>query len=106
MRMFAVFAAVLFSAGIACAQNYPSRPVKVIVPWPPGQATDIVTRIVAEKLQEAFGQPFVIDNKSGASGTIGISLPSTARRTATRCLPRPAARSRSCPSYKSSPTIP
>ena len=69
--MFMVFAASLFSAGIACAQNYPSRPVKVIVPWPPGQATDIVTRIVAEKLQEALGQPFVIDNKSGASGTIG-----------------------------------
>jgi len=58
-------------AGVAGAQSYPSRPVKVIVPWPPGQATDIAARVVAQKLQEAFGQPFVIDNKPGAGGSIG-----------------------------------
>jgi len=67
----AILIASLLCAGIAPAQNYPARPVKVIVPWPPGQAADIVTRIVAEKLQEALGQPFVIDNKPGAAGTIG-----------------------------------
>ena len=67
----AILIALLLCAGIAHAQNYPARPVKVIVPWPPGQAADIVTRIVAEKLQEALGQPFVIDNKPGAAGTIG-----------------------------------
>ncbi|MSP96136.1 MAG: tripartite tricarboxylate transporter substrate binding protein [Betaproteobacteria bacterium] len=71
MRIIAVLAASLLSVGIVHAQTYPSRPVKMIVPWPPGQATDIVTRMVGEKLQEAFGQPFVIDNKPGASGTIG-----------------------------------
>ena len=67
----AILVASLLCAGLAHAQNYPARSVKVIVPWPPGQATDIVTRIVAEKLQEALGQPFVIDNKPGAAGTIG-----------------------------------
>lgn len=53
------------------AQGYPNRPVKVIVPWPPGQATDLAARIVAQKLQEALGQPFVVENKPGAGGSIG-----------------------------------
>src|SRR5919199_5086039 len=55
----------------AFAQGYPNRSVRVIVPWPPGQATDIAARVVAQKLQDAFGQPFVIDNKPGAGGAIG-----------------------------------
>ena len=55
----------------ALAQPYPNRPVKVIVPWTPGQATDIAARVVAAKLQDALGQPFVIDNKPGAGGAIG-----------------------------------
>ena len=53
------------------AQSYPNRAVKVIVPWPPGQATDLAARIVALKLQEQLGQPFVIENKPGAGGAIG-----------------------------------
>jgi tripartite-type tricarboxylate transporter receptor subunit TctC len=57
--------------GSAFAQGYPNRPVRVIVPWPPGQATDISARIVAQKLQEQLGQPFVMDNKPGAGGSIG-----------------------------------
>jgi tripartite-type tricarboxylate transporter receptor subunit TctC len=57
--------------GTAFAQGYPNRSVKVIVPWPPGQATDIAARVVAQKLQDALGQPFVIDNKPGAGGAIG-----------------------------------
>ena len=55
----------------ALAQPYPNHPVKVIVPWTPGQATDIAARVVAQKLQDALGQPFVIDNKPGAGGSIG-----------------------------------
>src|SRR5258707_7997389 len=57
--------------GSAFAQGYPNHAVKVIVPWPTGQATDIAARVVAAKLQEALGQPFVIENKPGAGGAIG-----------------------------------
>ena len=59
-------------ASIAFAQStYPNRTVKVIVPWPPGQATDLSARLVADKLSQAFGQAFVIENKPGAGGQIG-----------------------------------
>jgi tripartite-type tricarboxylate transporter receptor subunit TctC len=72
-RVLSLLASLAF-AGAALAQSYPSRPVKVIVPWPPGQATDIAARVVAEKLQSALGQPFVIDNRPGAGGAIGSDV--------------------------------
>jgi tripartite-type tricarboxylate transporter receptor subunit TctC len=71
MRATAAILASLFVLGSALAQGYPSRPVRVIVPWPPGQATDIAARVVAEKLQQQLGQPFVADNRPGAGGSIG-----------------------------------
>src|ERR671931_263829 len=74
MKRFAVLAAALLFAGAAFAQSYPSRPVKVVVPWPPGQATDIAARVVAQKLQDALGQAFVIENKPGAGGAIGSEI--------------------------------
>jgi len=74
MRKLTLFLAALSLAGAALAQSYPSRPVKVIVPWPPGQATDIAARVVADKLQQSLGQPFVIDNRAGAGGSIGTDL--------------------------------
>jgi tripartite-type tricarboxylate transporter receptor subunit TctC len=58
----------------AWAQSYPNRAVKIVVPWPPGQATDIAARVVAEKLQQALNQPFVIDNRPGAGGSIGTDI--------------------------------
>src|SRR5678810_270239 len=74
MKTIAAFLAGLAFAGAAWAQAYPTRPVRVVVPWPPGQATDIAARVVAQKLQESLGQPFVIDNKPGAGGSIGTDL--------------------------------
>lgn len=68
-RLIAIAALVCASA--ASAQQYPNRAVRVIVPWPPGQATDIAARVVAQKLQETLGQPFVADNRPGAGGAIG-----------------------------------
>jgi tripartite-type tricarboxylate transporter receptor subunit TctC len=58
----------------ATAQNYPVKPVRVIIPWPPGGSNDIVGRIVAQKLAESMGQQFVIDNRGGAAGTIGSDV--------------------------------
>jgi tripartite-type tricarboxylate transporter receptor subunit TctC len=74
MRKLFAFIGALAFATAASAQNYPNRPVKVVVPWPPGQATDIAARLVAQKLQESLGQPFVVDNRSGAGGSLGSEV--------------------------------
>lgn len=63
--------ALLVLSCAAQAQPWPSKPVRVVIPWPPGQATDIATRLVGQRLQEVLGQPFVMDNKPGAGGAIG-----------------------------------
>ena len=59
------------------AQAYPSRPIKIIVPYPPGGATDIVARLVGERLGSALGQTAIVDNRSGASGKIGMQAAKT-----------------------------
>ena len=58
----------------AAAQAYPAKPVRVVIPWPPGGSNDVVGRIVAQKLAEALGQQFVIDNRPGAAGSIGSDV--------------------------------
>lgn len=62
-----------FSVSVA-AQTYPAKPVRVVIPWPTGGANDVVGRIVFQKLSEQLGQQFVIDNRGGASGTIGADF--------------------------------
>jgi tripartite-type tricarboxylate transporter receptor subunit TctC len=73
LRHLLVLFLLTFCAALpALAQgNWPTRPVKLILPYAPGGATDLIGRPWAEKLQQAFGQPFVIDNRGGASGAIG-----------------------------------
>ena len=62
----------LFVTGLS-AQTWPSKPVRVIVPFPPGGASDALARTVAQKMSEQLGQPFLVDNKPGAASTIGIA---------------------------------
>ena len=68
-----VFLACLFSATLAWAQ-FPSRPVTIIVPIPPGGAPDIAARVIGEKLSQALGQPVVVENRAGANGNIANEL--------------------------------
>jgi tripartite-type tricarboxylate transporter receptor subunit TctC len=70
--MLAAFAATLPMA--ASAQNWPTKPITLVVPFPPGPAVDLVARFVGGKLSEAFGQSVVIENRTGANGMIGASL--------------------------------
>ena len=69
-RLILALLAIAFS-GIAASQPYPSKPVRVIIPYPPGSTPDIVGRTLSAKLQEALGQPFVVENRTGAGGNIG-----------------------------------
>ena len=76
MRMHALIAATvgLLLGGGAYGQNYPTKPIRLIVPFPAGGQTDVVARTVALKLGEAFGQSVVVDNRPGAAGSIGVEL--------------------------------
>ena len=71
MKRLIVFAAALACAALAHAQPYPNKPIRMVVPWPPGQATDLAGRVMALKMSELLGQPIVVDNRAGAGGTIG-----------------------------------
>jgi tripartite-type tricarboxylate transporter receptor subunit TctC len=64
-------AVTCMAASTLYAQNYPARPVRIVVPFSPGGATDIVTRIVAQRLNEVWSQTVVVDNRAGAGGNIG-----------------------------------
>src|SRR6058998_386012 len=69
--LFRILLGLLF-AGSALAQDYPNRPVKIIVPYAPGGSTDIIGRIVAQRLTESLGQSFLVDNRPGASGNLAL----------------------------------
>ena len=69
-----LFALAALLASAAHAQPYPSKPVHFVVPFPASGATDIMTRVVQRKLEEALGQPVIVDNKPGAGGTIGSAF--------------------------------
>ena len=76
MKNMRVAAGVLLAwlAAAAAAQTYPSKPIRLMVPFPPGGSTDIVARIVAQKLGMQMGQSLVIENRGGAGGTLGTAV--------------------------------
>lgn len=67
-------AAILALAGHAAAQTYPAKPVRMVIPFPPGGTLDAVGRMLAQKLGEQMGQPFVVENKPGGNGVIGADI--------------------------------
>ena len=70
----AVIGLIVFACGTVWAQQYPSKPVRVVVVFAPGGATDVVGRIAFQKVAEQTGQQFLIDNRAGAGGTIGAAI--------------------------------
>ena len=80
MRIDAAISVVtlLLAAAPAAAQSYPVRPVRLIAPFAPGGATDVLARLAAQKLGERWGQPVIVDNRVGAGGHIGAELASRA----------------------------
>ena len=77
MRAFSVVAlltALLAPCAVHAAEAYPARPVRFIIPFPPGGNTDVLGRLLGQSLTQSLGQQFVIDNRPGAGGTVGVSL--------------------------------
>ena len=72
-RLVFLLVALAFASAVS-AQTYPARPLRIIIPWPPGQATDLAGRIVALKLSELLGQQVIADNRPGAGGMIGTDV--------------------------------
>lgn len=73
-RSLPAIAALLLSALPLAAQDFPSKPVELIVPWAPGGATDLVARIVAAEMEKTLGQAIIVVNKPGAGGMVGSEL--------------------------------
>ena len=77
MKTVKILLAVVFSLvfiGPAQPQTYPNRPIRIIVPFPAGDAADILARLVGQKLTEHLGQQVIVDNRAGASGQLGLDL--------------------------------
>ena len=74
MALFGLSVTAILVSASAQAQAYPSKPIKMIVPFPAGGTTDIVARLVAQRMSESMGQPVVVENKGGAGGAIGADI--------------------------------
>ncbi len=67
-------AALLLASGVAVAQDYPVRPLRLIVPWPPGGGADVIARVIFQKVGDSLGQQVIVDNRGGASTIIGMEI--------------------------------
>ncbi len=74
MRLFFLFLLVPFSSVLAQGDAYPTRPIRIVVPFTPGSVTDIMARSISDRLAAALGQPVVIENRPGAGGTVGTGV--------------------------------
>jgi tripartite-type tricarboxylate transporter receptor subunit TctC len=74
MRRALLGLALALASAVAGAQDWPSKPVRFVVPYPPGGGTDVIARILQQRLSEALGQPLVIDNRGGAGGALGTEI--------------------------------
>ena len=72
-KLLALISTLVFFS-LSHAQSFPNKPLKIIVPYPPGQASDQITRMVADKVSQAIGQPILVDNKPGAGGNLGTEI--------------------------------
>ncbi len=95
-RLFAV-AILLLGAGTGSAAGYPDRPIRLIMGFPPGSTVDILARPVAQRLSEAFGQPVIVDNRSGATGIIANELVARAQPDGYTLLAAPSSSLTSTP---------
>ena len=73
-RLATLLLALALVSGVARAEDYPSRPIRFVVPYPPGGPLDIMARAIGQKLAQTWGQPVVVDNRAGAGGNIGADL--------------------------------
>ncbi len=73
-RLWTLLVVLLVSNAAFAQQNYPNRPMRLVIPWPPGQATDLVGRVMAQKLSDILGYQVVADNRAGAGGMIGTDI--------------------------------
>ena len=99
----AAWSAALMIAIPCAAQTYPSGPLRIVSPYPPGGGTDILSRTIGQKLNERLGQPVVVDNRAGANGTLGAALVAKAPPDGQTMLIVPAGYAANPALYKSLP---